>query len=818
MKPIGQTFFVKEPPPPIGVDGVFLTKIEVFFKQKSSTLGIEMQIRQCENGLPTSSRLPFATKLLQASDVTTSSDASSATAFVFDTPVFLQSNKLYAFVLVPVGGNPDYLVWSGQISDTDVTTNSPIYTNNDTGDLFLSSNDLSWTPVYNEDIKFNLYIANFTSTSGSAYFLAPDEEWLQYKDPIGNFYPREQVLFGNAQINCVSLSIAANSGAFSVGDTVYQANASSIVSGIVYGANSTVLRIRNATGAFSNTSAGVPLLYNANAAANASVNVVSQSIITTASNTTIIMPDTSLLSANDKIYIQTNNKSTTKVANVNSITNSTAIVVNVAPTFSDSAAMIGKLIYNGKMYGKFSGGAAQDGFYSAVLDKSSANTTVNLANNGGGVQIIGGTSGATATLTRVRNARYDTMTPQFITMQYSNTEIDFSFKGFHNDETFTADGSWITVENGKINEFTDYKRVAMSRSLELTQLPFARIGNSSVTIKTDLFTANTKISPVIDSIRQTVTFTNNILREEWELKGFRLNYVANSAVRVPQEGETITITALGNTATGIVWSSNTSVINVTNVTGTFVNTSFTASGGGTGLISSATEFGEAFDVNLKRSSRYISKNVILREDQDSEDIRTVLTAYRPAGTNWLVYAKIINTADNDPFSTKHWSRLTELSSPSLLSSTVNIDDLVELQYGFPESALLYSNGQTVSSSSNAVSMTSTTGLRSGDFVYLKTATAFNVRKVIYVTNSTSITVDRAPSFSNTDTSMGIIPGLESTAGAFKYDQNDGIVRYCSLTDGVYDRYIQFAIKLVPVGTSSIIVPRSADVQVLAMQI
>ena len=149
MKSIGQTFFINEPPPPAGTPGVFITQVDVYFKSVSATYGIEMQIRLTENGVPTSNMIPFGIKILQASEVVASDDATAATSFVFDTPILVQAGQAYAFVLAPLGGNPDYEVWTAQISETDVTTGTPIYTNNDTGDLFLSSNDIDQLPVNN---------------------------------------------------------------------------------------------------------------------------------------------------------------------------------------------------------------------------------------------------------------------------------------------------------------------------------------------------------------------------------------------------------------------------------------------------------------------------------------------------------------------------------------------------------------------------------------------------------------------------------------------------------------------------------------------
>jgi hypothetical protein len=51
------------------------------------------------NGYPGPKVLPFARKWLNPSSVNTSTDASTATTFTFDSPVYLQEGVEYAIVL-----------------------------------------------------------------------------------------------------------------------------------------------------------------------------------------------------------------------------------------------------------------------------------------------------------------------------------------------------------------------------------------------------------------------------------------------------------------------------------------------------------------------------------------------------------------------------------------------------------------------------------------------------------------------------------------------------------------------------------------------
>ena len=64
--PILQTFYINEPVG--GAEGVFLTKVDLYFAAVSSTFGVELQIRQTDNGNPTPYILPYASKILQVTD------------------------------------------------------------------------------------------------------------------------------------------------------------------------------------------------------------------------------------------------------------------------------------------------------------------------------------------------------------------------------------------------------------------------------------------------------------------------------------------------------------------------------------------------------------------------------------------------------------------------------------------------------------------------------------------------------------------------------------------------------------------------------
>ena len=230
--PIAQTFFINEP---TDVPGVFVGKIDVFFRTAHPNLGVEMQVREVDNGFPTVRIVPYGRKVLTAAEVNVSTDASVATTFEFDSPLFLKSGREYAFVVMPVGSNDGYNIWVGEVGATDVTTNTPIYDNNSTGVMFTSSTNRIWTPFQKEDIKCVIHRKNFSSLTGTISYKNTDTEYLTVTSATGNFIAGEKVAVSNgaltysANVSCNTTSntiivdslVANAQTAFSVNNVIF---------------------------------------------------------------------------------------------------------------------------------------------------------------------------------------------------------------------------------------------------------------------------------------------------------------------------------------------------------------------------------------------------------------------------------------------------------------------------------------------------------------------------------------------------------------------------------------------------------------------
>jgi hypothetical protein len=837
-KPIAQTFYINEAQG--GVEGVVITKIDVYFQSVSATAGITLQIRTTDNGNPTPYTLPGGTSTLHVVDtyangtpiIRASADATIPVTFELEQPVVVQSMTPYAFVLTPLGGNPEYTVWTAEINGTDVTNKTPIDKNNDTGTLFLSSNDVQFTSIQTEDIKFTIYRAEFSTSPGIATYVMTEEENIIFSSLAGSFQPNEPIFLSNAAFKHTAMTVNANTGTFTAGESVYQSNGTAnVATGVVYVANTSTMYIQNTTGSFTTSDSGYRVI-GVTSSASANISAVNNSVVSY-SNSIIRVPFTgnstaNIYYANMALYVGTSNRSAMDVVYVTSVVNSTALALNTNNSFSDTSCLFGQVRgdkYN--MYGLYSGPQSSDPgprqdftTTTAFLLKPNTNITSNFLHSYD-QYFIGLFTKSSAVSKGTSNRPYNAVIPNFSDSSTKSTNISYEFQGKYYANNAYSD--YIKVYNNKDTELTDATYMLKSRSSE----KFMDSSNNSFRIKATFNTNNSKISPYIDPIMNYATMTKN--QTVSNTSGFKI-YTSNS------QGAWRTVNTLyqsngsANIATGVLLYSQEGSMYVTNTTGTFVsgynivatdNTSINA------YVSSTVEVGERYNTNVfPMSSRYISKNAVLADGQDAEDLKVYLTAYRPAKTNFEVYGKVINIYDPELPTAKIWSRLQETSPAALLSSGVNKNDFVELVYDLPASNLLLASGLSCNTTSPNVTVSSTAGISNNDFVYLydTSSNTFIVRQVSYTGNLTStsnitnIVLTSAPSFTSTNADLGIIPGLEHADAAFKFSNNYGIARYVSSGDVVYDSFKNFAIKIVPTADSPALIPRAEDMRALALQV
>jgi hypothetical protein len=157
---LAQSFFVDR--------NLLLTKVDLYFSSKDSNLPVELSIRKVENDRPSSNVITNSIVVVNAADITTSSNANIATSFTFPVPVNLESGQ-YCFALS--SDTKNHKVFVGSLGGEDITTGSIISKNPYNGVMFMSTNGVNWSLDQTRDIKFKIYRANVTATTATVDFV-----------------------------------------------------------------------------------------------------------------------------------------------------------------------------------------------------------------------------------------------------------------------------------------------------------------------------------------------------------------------------------------------------------------------------------------------------------------------------------------------------------------------------------------------------------------------------------------------------------------------------------------------------------------------
>lgn len=174
--PIAQSFYIDAP---TDQSGVYVTSLNLFFQAKDPNLGLTVYLVGMSGGNPDSSTV-YGKAYLPSASINVSNTAAVATTFTFNNPIYLSSSKEYAFYVAPDGNSPEFRMWMAETGGFDVITASQVYKNPYTGDAFRSSNSSSWTVIPKEDVKFDLFVANFTVGTGTVVFNNEDDEFFTY--------------------------------------------------------------------------------------------------------------------------------------------------------------------------------------------------------------------------------------------------------------------------------------------------------------------------------------------------------------------------------------------------------------------------------------------------------------------------------------------------------------------------------------------------------------------------------------------------------------------------------------------------------------
>lgn len=186
IDPIAQSFFVDKP--------CVITKLDLFFKTKDTSVPVIVQIRKNQLGVPGPYIIPLSTTLLPSTSVLTSSNANVATTVSFSSPLFLDTGE-YSITLG--SSSKKYTIWISELDATDIVSNKKITEQPYIGNLFKGQNISSYSPVLTQDLKFKLYRANYnTDVVGFIDFKIPNSHFatkLLQSDPL-ELFPNSSIM------------------------------------------------------------------------------------------------------------------------------------------------------------------------------------------------------------------------------------------------------------------------------------------------------------------------------------------------------------------------------------------------------------------------------------------------------------------------------------------------------------------------------------------------------------------------------------------------------------------------------------------------
>ena len=578
--PIAQTLFITSKlSTRVITSGMYLTKIDLFFATKDSTLPVTVELREVEEltGAITPRVVPFSRVILNPADVNVSELGTAATPVYFPSPIYLPDESEYAIVIIPAAVNPNYNVHTAELGEKDRSGSGETVTSQPgAGFMFTSANQRIWVPVEKEDLKFTAYYAKFDKRNfGNVIVKNPPREHLTIANTTGPLDRIGDTVVGETRI-VGSFSIATGSPSNTAAITTHIANNSAYAQGITSGATGKIVAYSSNSLRLRDVSTGVKFR------------------------------------GGEKIRIRIAN-TTTRNANTGEIKGS--------GTTTSATYPIGRITLNDSV--------------------NYANTRLILA-----------------------NVAYINSGPAFANARY------FKVDTYIKSQTNGYSGRIVTIVNPTIDNFNLITNMILPSNNEVKA--YAKMAKSMSTRDSSFFRVNINSDNALATPRYMLSYSteSNTAASSATMKNDRsieIKYVyegQNSVASPAIDLERITLYTTHN----------------------LINDEATVSSSETNVKSGGLS-----------EARYITRIVTLADGMDAEDLRVYLTAYKPSGSNFLVYYKIMNSDDSDGIGEKKWIPMTlntaqGFSSATRYSSSENTEDFLELVYDIPTWSDTYKAG------------------------------------------------------------------------------------------------------------------------------
>lgn len=842
------------------VSKVGLSKIDLFFAAKPKiennksgiyAPGVEIFISEVKDRIPTA--LPVLSAAInqpqisrrEYSEISTSNDSSVPTSFYFKSPVTIGTDSSYA-ILIKFDGNEDFVLWESRIGDFLIGTTtvcdgpSGKYIGNLYGYIGPSviypdslTNTYSadnWKPFAGQDLKFSVYCArysvnsipvsnsvntsNYVSISGKYITLvAPvvPSELISFDKKTSAF---DNIVYGDyvyqdQQYFPGGYSTPATCGNYDTVTPVLKLNSFNYANGRVaswndvftfsgniekyivikslnhYGANQHATFIRKAVDINNNNlliDEPLPVLNSAAyffPAPAARISNLSRSYVSGSYKDLLVLNDSNANSSvrfvNDCIISSTIN------FGGNAYSNTDYIVITGFENITNE--VMGGYQGTANLVTNSTGGITNTffsnvgcGFVNGYSYTIKSNTGANSVGSGANLAFLFGATLKTGlggdsiffSKFKVVNMRAAQITPSIALDFPSGAEysikLNTMYYGVKSANTFSGMSYYIDT-------------VAMTTPIDLKNE------------YTQAFTSNT---PVIVS------------RSNQFVVPYANGYVANSSVIGSRFSNvaTYTITTTSNNDFAMI---SIKPKNIDSYYGKYsINNDYT---------NENTNYGNAI-------SKHVTTRISLEKDYKAEDLLIYLTAFRPANTDFKVYARVHNSSDGDSFDSKDWSLLEQIDGLGVYSNPTNTSDMKEYTYNFPAypNTDYISPGTITTSLSNAVITGSgtnfTSNLAVNDLVKVYSPlfanTNYIISSVSSITNSSVLTLSE-PISNNSVTGSGLkIDRLKYSHQTFNNVTSANVARYYNSNLVAYDTFDTFQIKLVLLSDNESVVPRIDD--------
>ena len=764
------------------------------------------------------------------SAIAVSGDATQATRFQFPTEMYIQTDKMYA-LYIRFDGMEDYVLWTNKkgFPYIGTTTISPGNSDKLVGNLYITRDRLTadfdpsaaggtganqgvdkkaeWTPLTNEDLKFEVFVARYkdSGTSNTANSVSN----VTFALPTSRY---EFILYDAKH--------SKKEAKAHDGERIFQLG---------------------------------PIASNNGVPHTVSVTRGLASVTSPTANFEAIYPNSS---DNNYIVLVSGNQDVNHVSDDNDIYNvckvlnadNNQITIDRVPTFTNSSAYfivspVGLLDFCDRSR-SFNARYNSPSWYWSdrnkqdllVLKASNANLThrfvnnsihaVNITANGGGYSntdylvITSASSNSVNATANVRTNASGNLTAIYLTNagagMVSQPVVEVRANATHlstgSGATFSlVEGPWLKSEIKKY-VIKDVEVINVEIDAITPQMTINNPGGTAYALKHQL--AYYKAANGDYIVNQNAAANKKLI------KNFKKNELPynNTPALVSRSNEVVLLsTQSGNDAVVVVEASsnndfidpcpNTSFVYFHRY---MINNDYT---------DEHTSYGNA-------KAKHITSKVTFEAGRLAEDVVVYMRAFRPPGTNFKVYSKLYNSQDPEAFDDKNWTLLECTSGEDQISSPNNNKDIREFTYSLPLSpnTTMVSVGTAKLESGNAV-VTGTdtvfnnelTGFKAGDLVKIYDplfTTNYFISSVNSVTNATSLVLDDSTANTSLLGDGKKIAKLGYKNQAFRNVNNDNVVRYYNTSMHVYDGYDTFAIKVVLLSTSSVTIPEVEDIRAI----